>query len=157
MQRHTQPIQNVAAVTLTLRMKHSMQSRVGNTRRFLEPIATPALTLKNLLQCADDHAGIIGQLELIVNELVILKVLFTYYKSWAVTIAAGATRRNFRFYGSPGIGPNAGGGTRRFEDDSYAEAAFRLSRSLPGSHQNEMEYGRPGAGNSVGVVLVLLP
>ena len=60
MQRRTQSIQNVAAVALTLRMKHSMQSRVRNTRRFLEPIPTPSPPLENLLECADDHAGIIG-------------------------------------------------------------------------------------------------
>ena len=48
-------------------------------------------------------------------------------------------------------GPNAGGGTRRFEAASYAEAIFRSTSSLPGSARNTNEKGNPGSGMTVGV------
>jgi hypothetical protein len=49
-------------------------------------------------------------------------------------------------------GPNAGGGTRRFEAASYAEAIFRRTSSRPGSARNTNEKGSPGAGMVVGVL-----
>src|SRR4030095_1351998 len=52
----------------------------------------------------------------------------------------------------PGSGPNAGGGTRRFDAASYAEAILRITSSFPGSQRNTSENGRPGAGIVVGVV-----
>jgi hypothetical protein len=58
-------------------------------------------------------------------------------------------------YGSPASAGNAGGGIRRLEIDSYAEAALMLFFSIPGSVQNEMENGIPGAGSCVATGLVL--
>ena len=57
--------------------------------------------------------------------------------------------------GSPCSGPNIGGGTRRFDAAWYADAAFSVRCSMPGSAQKLIENGSPGAGISVGVVLVL--
>jgi len=48
-------------------------------------------------------------------------------------------------------GPNAGGGTRRFEAASYAEATFRRTSSLPGSARNTNEKGNPGSVMVVGL------
>ena len=47
-------------------------------------------------------------------------------------------------------GPNAGGGTRRFEAASYAEAILSTRSSSPGSARNTSENGRPGAASGVG-------
>src|SRR5262245_39170640 len=49
-----------------------------------------------------------------------------------------------------GSGPNAGGGTRRREAASYAEAILSTTSSRPGSARNTREKGRPGAGMAVG-------
>jgi hypothetical protein len=55
---------------------------------------------------------------------------------------------------SPGIGPKAGGDTRRFEAAWYAEATLRVKSSLPGSDLNTSENGKPGAGSIVGVLVL---
>ncbi len=47
--------------------------------------------------------------------------------------------------------PKAGGGTRRLEAASYAEAISRMMSSLPGSPRNTSEKGSPGSGMVVGV------
>ncbi len=59
-------------------------------------------------------------------------------------------------YGSLGSRGNAGGGTRRFDADWYAVAAFSATCSMPGSTRKLIENGMPGAGTSVGVVPVRL-
>src|SRR3977135_1531063 len=51
-----------------------------------------------------------------------------------------------------GIGPKAGGGMRRLEPASYAEAIFSKRSSLPGSARNTREKGNPGCGIVVGVL-----
>src|SRR5215203_1680796 len=59
-------------------------------------------------------------------------------------------------YGSPARAGNIGGGTRRLEAAWYADAAFSARCSMPGSTRKLIENGRPGAGISVGSVLVTL-
>jgi hypothetical protein len=49
------------------------------------------------------------------------------------------------------IGPKAGGGTRRRDAASYADAMRTITSSLPGSLRNTKEKGRPGAASEVGV------
>src|SRR5262245_47374054 len=51
-----------------------------------------------------------------------------------------------------GSGPNAGGGMRRRDAASYAEATFSTTSSRPGSARNTSENGRPGSGSVVGVL-----
>ncbi len=48
-------------------------------------------------------------------------------------------------------GPNRGGGMRRFDAASYADATRRIRSSAPGSARKTSENGRPGAGSIVGV------
>jgi hypothetical protein len=50
------------------------------------------------------------------------------------------------------IGPKAGGGTRRRDAASYADAMRTITSSLPGSLRKTREKGRPGAGSEVGVL-----
>ena len=50
-----------------------------------------------------------------------------------------------------GSAPNAGGGIRRRDAISYAEAILRTTSSLPGSARNTSENGSPGSGIGVGV------
>jgi hypothetical protein len=49
----------------------------------------------------------------------------------------------------------AGGGTRRFDAASYADATLRIRFSAPGSARKTSENGRPGAGSVVDVLLLV--
>src|ERR1019366_6611558 len=68
---------------------------------------------------------------------------YCFWRSWT------------NFYGSPGTGPNCGGGVRRLEAASYAEAIFKMTSSFPGSARKTREKGRPGAGKVIGVLLLV--
>jgi hypothetical protein len=47
----------------------------------------------------------------------------------------------------------AGGGTRRLDAASYADATFKMRSSAPGSARNTSENGKPGSATVVGVSL----
>ena len=52
-------------------------------------------------------------------------------------------------------GPNSGGGTRRLDAASYADAILKIRCSAPGSALNTSENGNPGAGTGFGVSLAV--
>lgn len=77
MQGRTETIQNIGTVPLASRVKQHVQRWVRNPGRLLQAVPAPALPLENLFQRTDDHVAIIVKFKWIVNEIFILKLLFT--------------------------------------------------------------------------------